>query len=72
MVKPVPIENGHQVGLLVTSAISIFMAAASVGLRLLAKRINGRFSWDDYCIIAAVVCSHLVRSSTGTWTDVEE
>ncbi|KAF2204466.1 hypothetical protein GQ43DRAFT_446691 [Delitschia confertaspora ATCC 74209] len=55
MVKSVPIENSGQVGILVASSVSIFIAALSVGLRLLAKRISSRFDYSDYCIIAALV-----------------
>jgi hypothetical protein len=51
----VPIENGAQVGILVTSAISIFIAAFSVALRIVAKIIGFGFDLSDYCILAALV-----------------
>jgi hypothetical protein len=51
----IPIENGNQVGILVTSTISIFIAALSVVLRIIAKFIGFGFDLSDYCIIAALV-----------------
>jgi hypothetical protein len=51
----VPIENGAQVGILVTSSISIFIAAFSVALRIVAKIIGFGFDLSDYCILAALV-----------------
>jgi hypothetical protein len=54
--KTVPIENGNQVGILVTSGGSIFIAAVSVGLRLIAKFIGVGFDHSDYCIVAALAC----------------
>lgn len=56
MVMKVPIENGRQVGVLVASSISIFIAAVSVGLRLVAKRLSTGLDYSEYCIIAALVC----------------
>lgn len=55
MVAPVPIENGTQVGILVASSTSIFIAAFFVGLRLLSKHINSGFDYSDYCMVAALV-----------------
>jgi hypothetical protein len=54
--KTIPIENGNQVGILVTSAISIFIAAVSVCLRLVAKAIGLGYDYSDYCIMIALVC----------------
>lgn len=55
MTTTVPIENGKQVGILVTSSISIGIVAVSVGLRLAAKKIGFGFDYSDYCIVAALV-----------------
>lgn len=60
MVQTVPIENGNQVGILVASTFSIFIAALSVGLRLVAKRISTGVDYSDWCIIAALVFSSLL------------
>lgn len=57
MTQMIPIENSRQVGILVASSISILIAAASVGLRLVAKSIWNRFDCSDCCIIAALLCS---------------
>jgi hypothetical protein len=54
--KTIPVENGNQVGILVTSALSILIAAISVCLRLMAKNIGLGFDYSDYCILAALVC----------------
>jgi hypothetical protein len=56
MESRIPIENNAQVGILVASSVSIFIAAVSVGLRLLAKRLAGGLDYSEYCIIAALVC----------------
>jgi hypothetical protein len=53
--KTVPIKNGNQVSIPVTSAVSILIAAISVGLRLIAKFIGVGFDHSDYCIVAAMV-----------------
>ena len=55
MAVMVPIENGEQIGSLVTSSISILMVIVAVGLRLVAKRIANRIEYSDYCILAALV-----------------
>lgn len=55
MTRMIPIENSRQVGVLVASSISILIATASVGLRLVAKSIWNRLDCSDYCIIAALV-----------------
>jgi len=55
MTVMIPIENGQQVGILVTSSISILMVIVAVGLRLVAKRIANRIDYRDYCILAALV-----------------
>jgi hypothetical protein len=55
MMETIPIENGQQVSILVTSSISILIAIVSVGLRLVAKSIGNRIDYSDYCIIAALV-----------------
>ena len=55
MTSIVPIENSGQVGVLVASAIAIFIVVLFVGLRLIAKRIGSRLDYSDYCIIAALV-----------------
>jgi hypothetical protein len=51
----IPIENGQQVGILVTSSISILIVIVAVGLRLVAKKIADRIDYSDYCILAAAV-----------------
>jgi hypothetical protein len=56
MTMTVPIENANQVGILVSSSISIFIATISVLLRLVAKKIGFGFDYSDYCIVAALVC----------------
>lgn len=55
MTDTIPIENGQQVGILVTSSVSILMVIVAVGLRLAAKRIANRIDYGDYCILAALV-----------------
>jgi len=55
MTDTIPIENGQQVGILVTSSVSILMVIVAVGLRLTAKRIANRIDYSDYCILAALV-----------------
>ena len=55
MTSIVPIENSGQVGVLVASAIAIFIVVLFVGLRLIAKRIGSRLDYSDYCIVAALV-----------------
>ncbi|KAH7394443.1 hypothetical protein BKA66DRAFT_411077 [Pyrenochaeta sp. MPI-SDFR-AT-0127] len=57
MTTPIPIENGNQIGILITSSISIAIVAVSVGLRLIAKRIGFGFDYSDYCIVAALLCN---------------
>ena len=56
MAMTVPIENSNQIGIVVSSSISILLAAVSVGLRLVAKRIGLGLDYSDYCIVAALVC----------------
>jgi hypothetical protein len=56
MEKSIPIENSGQIGVLVASSISIFIATVSVGLRIIAKRLTGGLDYSEYCIIAALVC----------------
>lgn len=55
MVKPVPIENGRQVGILITSSISIFIVVLSVVLRLIAKNMVSKLDNSDYCIVGALL-----------------
>jgi hypothetical protein len=55
MTDTIPIENGQQVGILVTSLISILIVIVAVGLRLVAKWIANRIDYSDYCILAASV-----------------
>jgi hypothetical protein len=55
MTDTIPIENGQQVGILVTSSISILIVIVAVGLRLVAKWIANRIDYSDYCILAASV-----------------
>lgn len=54
--SPIPIENSAQVGILVASSVSIFIASIAVFLRLIAKRMAGGLDYSEYCIIAALVC----------------
>jgi hypothetical protein len=63
MTDSIPIENGQQVGILVTSSISISIVIVAVGLRLVAKRIASRIDYSDYCILAATV-SQVVDKKT--------
>jgi hypothetical protein len=51
----VPIENENQVAVIVSSTVSIFIAAVAVGLRILAKCIGWGFDLSDFCILAALV-----------------
>ncbi|KAH6867157.1 hypothetical protein BKA58DRAFT_461125 [Alternaria rosae] len=53
MMGMIPIENSRQVGILVTSFISILIVTVSVGLRLVAKSMRNSLDCSDYCIIAA-------------------
>lgn len=68
MLGTIPIENGQQVSVLVTSSISIFIAVVFVGLRLVAKRIRNRIDYSDYCILVALVglnaCGTLISTLT--------
>lgn len=60
MISTIPIENSGQVGILVASAISIFIVLLFVGLRLAAKQIGSRLDYSDYCIIAALVSIYAI------------
>jgi hypothetical protein len=51
----IPIENPNQINILVSSSVSILIAAISVGLRLLAKRIGRGLDHSDCCIVVALV-----------------
>ncbi|KAH8907463.1 hypothetical protein BR93DRAFT_878188 [Coniochaeta sp. PMI_546] len=52
----IPIENGKQVGIIVTSALSIAIPTVLVGLRFWARRIVQRpLDASDLCIFAALV-----------------
>jgi hypothetical protein len=53
--ETIPIDNGQQVGVLVTSSISILIVIVAVGLRIVAKKIGNRIDYSDYCILAAAV-----------------
>jgi hypothetical protein len=64
MTDTIPIENGQQVGVLVTSSISIFIVIVAVGLRLVAKKIANRIDYSDYCILAASVSQVLQETNT--------
>jgi hypothetical protein len=48
---------------LVASTISIVIAAVSVGLRLIAKRMSSGLDYSEYCIVAALVCPWLLTVS---------
>ncbi len=52
----IPIENGNQVAMLVTSAFAIIIPSILVGLRFWAGRIvNRRLDASDLCIFAALI-----------------
>ena len=52
----IPIENGNQVAMLVTSAFAIIIPTILVGLRFWAGRIvNRRLDASDLCIFAALI-----------------
>lgn len=53
----VPIELGNQIALLVTSALSIFIATLFVLLRIIAKFIGLGLDKSDYFIVIALVCN---------------
>ena len=53
--ETIPIDNGQQVGVLVTSSISILIVIVAVGLRIVAKKIGNRIDYSDYCILSAAV-----------------
>ncbi|CAO2648769.1 Nn.00g097180.m01.CDS01 [Neocucurbitaria sp. VM-36] len=55
MTTTLPIENGNQFGILVTSTFSIFIATISVVLRFIAKNIGSRIDYSDYCTLAAMI-----------------
>lgn len=55
MVSAVPIENGLQLSILISSSVALALVATTVGLRLLAKyQLKG---WDagDCCTFGAFV-----------------
>ncbi|KAH8655219.1 hypothetical protein BX600DRAFT_482824 [Xylariales sp. PMI_506] len=63
---PIPIENGGQVGVLVASALCIFISGSFVVLRLVSKKILGRsFDPSDYCIIFALHIDDIVMVCAG-------
>ena len=52
----IPIENGNQIALLVTSTLAIIIPSILVGLRFWAGRIvNRRLDASDFCIFAALI-----------------
>ncbi|KAK4102572.1 hypothetical protein N658DRAFT_423405 [Parathielavia hyrcaniae] len=52
----IPIENGRQIAMIVTSTLAIIVPTALVGLRFWAGRIaNRRLDASDACIFAALV-----------------
>ena len=55
MSTTIPIENGQQISILITSGISIALVAITVGLRLVAKRISVGFDYSDYFAVGALV-----------------
>lgn len=59
MGQTIPIENSGQIGIIVGSTLSIFIAAIFVFLRLVAKHISSGLDYSEYCIVAALVCSPL-------------
>jgi hypothetical protein len=54
--RTIPVENGKQVGIIVTSALSIIIPTILVFLRFWARRIlNRRIDASDLCILAALI-----------------
>ncbi|KAH7130091.1 hypothetical protein B0J11DRAFT_243866 [Dendryphion nanum] len=62
MTTTVPIENSGQVGLLVSSSISIFIVVVAVILRLIAKHIASKLDYSDYCIVGALIWNTALHS----------
>ncbi|KAH4002440.1 hypothetical protein HBI13_137840 [Parastagonospora nodorum] len=54
-IMKVSIENGIQVGILITSSVPIMIATAAVTLRIIGKCIGFEFDWSDLCILTALV-----------------
>jgi hypothetical protein len=53
--ETIPIGNREQVGVLITSSISVLIVIVVVGLRIIARKIRNRIDYSDYCILVTAV-----------------